>query len=58
MIIFAGFRYITGHGKEENVKTAKNTILYAIVGLVVVALAQTVVHFVLAEAGNAGTSAQ
>jgi hypothetical protein len=58
MIIVAGFRYITSSGKEENVKTAKNTILYAIIGLVVVALAQIIVHFVLTEAGNAGTGNQ
>jgi hypothetical protein len=50
MIIFAGLRYITSGGKEEGVKNAKNTILYAVIGLVVVALAQIIVHFVLTEA--------
>jgi cytochrome bd-type quinol oxidase subunit 2 len=47
MIIVAGLRYVTSGGKEEGVKNAKNTILYAIIGLVVVALAQLIVHFVL-----------
>jgi hypothetical protein len=47
MIIIGGFRYITSGGKEEGVKSAKNTILYAIIGLVVVGLAQIIVHFVL-----------
>lgn len=47
MIIVAGLRYVTSGGKEEGVKGAKNTILYAIIGLVVVALAQLIVHFVL-----------
>jgi hypothetical protein len=47
MIIVAGFRYVTSGGKEEGVKNAKNTILYAIIGLVVVALAQVIVHYVL-----------
>lgn len=47
MIIIAGLRYVTSGGKEEGVKNAKNTILYAIIGLVVVALAQLIVHFVL-----------
>jgi amino acid transporter len=47
MIMFAGFRYVTSGGKEESVKSAKNTILYAIIGLVIVALAQIIVHFVL-----------
>jgi lysylphosphatidylglycerol synthetase-like protein (DUF2156 family) len=47
MIIYAGFRYVTSGGSDEAVKGAKNTILYAIVGLVVVALAQIIVHFVI-----------
>lgn len=52
MIIWAGFRYITSGGKEEGVKNAKNTIIYAIVGLFIVAIAQLIVHFVLTEATN------
>jgi len=47
MIIVAGFRYITSGGNDSNVGTAKNTILYAVIGLVIVALAQIIVRFVL-----------
>lgn len=47
MIIIGGFRYVTSGGKEESIKGAKNTILYALVGLLVVALAQIIVRFVL-----------
>ncbi|MGH7156728.1 MAG: TrbC/VirB2 family protein [Candidatus Saccharimonadales bacterium] len=47
MIIVAGLRYITSGGKQESVTGAKNTILYAVIGLVIVALAQLIVHFVL-----------
>lgn len=47
MIIVGGFKYITSGGESSNVGSAKNTILYAIIGLVVVALAQVVVKFVL-----------
>ncbi|MDB5183212.1 MAG: rane protein of unknown function [Candidatus Saccharibacteria bacterium] len=47
MIIVAGFRYITSGGNDGNVGTAKNTILYAVIGLVIVALAQIIVRFVL-----------
>lgn len=47
MIIYAGFRYITSGGDQGGVKSAKDTILYAIIGLVVVVLAQTIVRFVL-----------
>jgi hypothetical protein len=47
MIIWGGFKYITSGGDSGNITGAKNTILYAIVGLVVVALAQFIVQFVL-----------
>lgn len=52
MIIFGGFRYVTSGGDSGNVSSAKNTILFAVVGLVIVALAQVVVRFVLARATN------
>lgn len=47
MIIVGGFKYITSGGDSNKVGSAKNTILYAVVGLVVVALAQFIVKFVL-----------
>ena len=47
MIIVGGVKYITSQGESANVTSAKNTILYALVGLVVVALAQVIVRFVL-----------
>jgi len=47
MIIVGGFRYITSGGDSTKVTSAKNTILYAIIGLVIVALAQIIVKFVL-----------
>jgi lysylphosphatidylglycerol synthetase-like protein (DUF2156 family) len=56
MIIVAGFRYVTSGGRDEAVKGAKNTILYAIIGLVIVALAQIIVHFVLAKTTQASGS--
>ena len=49
MIIVGGFRYITSGGDSGNIGSAKNTILYAIVGLVIVAIAQAIVQFVLNE---------
>ena len=49
MIIIGGFRYVTSGGDSGNVSGAKNTILYAIVGLVIVALAQIIVKFVLGK---------
>jgi Type IV secretion system pilin len=47
MIIVGGFRYVTSGGSDSATGAAKKTILYAIVGLVIVALAQIIVHFVL-----------
>lgn len=56
MIIIAGFKYVTSGGAEANVKGAKNTILYAIIGLVIVALAQVIVRFVLSNVSDTGTT--
>ena len=50
MIIYGGFKYITSGGNDKNVSGAKNTILYAVIGLVIVALAQVIVRFVLTNA--------
>lgn len=47
MIIIGGLKYITSGGDSGNITSAKNTILYAIVGLIVVAFAQLIVRFVL-----------
>ncbi|MCA9309287.1 hypothetical protein KC973_02830 [Candidatus Saccharibacteria bacterium] len=47
MIIIGGFRYIISGGDSTAVTAAKNTILYAIVGLVIVLFAQVIVRFVI-----------
>ncbi len=47
MIIVGGFRYITSGGASDKVTSAKNTIGYAIIGLIIVALAQIIARFVL-----------
>ena len=52
MIIVGGLRYITSGGNDTSVTGAKNTILYAIIGLVVVALAQVIVKFTLNKLTN------
>lgn len=52
MIMVGGVKYITSQGSSDNVTSAKNTILYALVGLVVVALAQVIVRFVLGTANS------
>jgi cytochrome bd-type quinol oxidase subunit 2 len=52
MIIVGGLKYITSGGDSGNVTGAKNTILYAVIGLVVVALSQFIVRFVLSKVSN------
>lgn len=47
MIIIGGIRYATSAGNPSQTKSAKDTILYAVVGLVVAILAYTIVNFVL-----------
>jgi hypothetical protein len=54
MIMVGGFRYITSGGDSNNVTSAKNTILYSVVGLVIVAMAQFIVQFVLHNVTKAG----
>ena len=49
MIIYGGFRYVTSGGDSGNIQTAKNTIIYALVGIVIVAMAQAIIYFVLNE---------
>lgn len=58
MIIVGGLKYITSGGDSGDITGAKNTILYAVIGLVVVALAQFIVHFVLTKTSAAVTGAE
>lgn len=46
MIIYGGIQYTTSAGDSGKVTSAKNTILYAIVGLIVSILAYAIVNFV------------
>lgn len=54
MILFGGFRYITSGGDSGRVGSAKNTLIYAIVGLIIVALAQVIVHYVIVQSASSG----
>lgn len=49
MIIIGGFQFITSGGDAQKAAKGRQTILYAIVGLVIVAFAQIIVRFVLAR---------
>lgn len=52
MLIFGGFRYVTSGGDSNAVTSAKNTILYAVIGLVVALLAWGVLDFVITSITN------
>lgn len=58
MLIIGGLRYVVSGGNSTAVTAAKNTILYAIVGLIIAFLAFAAINFVLSTltpgAGGAG----
>ncbi len=47
MLIYGGIRYTTSGGNANSVTAAKNTIMYAIVGLVIAIFAFAIVNFVV-----------
>ncbi|MDB5182067.1 MAG: hypothetical protein JWP13_830 [Candidatus Saccharibacteria bacterium] len=47
MIVIAGLRYITSGGDSSSIAGAKNALIYALVGVVVVAVSQGLVFFIL-----------
>ena len=47
MITHSGFKYVNSRGDPEGVKSAKNTLMYAIVGLIVAMLAFVIVNFII-----------
>jgi hypothetical protein len=47
MIVIGGLRYVVSGGDATQVQSAKNTILYALVGVIVAILAYAAVNFVI-----------
>lgn len=58
MLIYGGIRYITSHGDKAQVTAAKDTIMYAVIGLVIAIIAYAVVNWIAAtfNTGKASTS--
>ncbi len=50
MIIIGGIRYATSNGDSSQTKAAKDTILYAVIGLIVAIMAYAIVNFIVATA--------
>lgn len=46
-LVYGGFLYITSHGDTTQVDSAKNTIINAVIGIVVIGVAAAVVNFVV-----------
>ena len=57
MIIIGGFRYATSNGDSNQVSAAKNTIMYAVIGLVIAIFAYAIVNFVLFQTAGIDASA-
>jgi hypothetical protein len=51
MIIYSGIRYTTSAGDSKAVESAKNTLMYAVVGIIVATLAYAIVSFVTGRLG-------
>lgn len=49
MIIISGMAYVTANGDASKVAKAKNTILYSVIGLIVVLIAFALTNFILQE---------
>lgn len=48
-IIFGGFRFIISSGNAESVDRARQTVVYAILGMVIVFLAYLAVNYILSD---------
>lgn len=57
MLIIGGIRYVVSGGDSAAVQSAKNTILYAVVGIVICLLAYAAVSFVIGSFTNSGGAA-
>jgi hypothetical protein len=49
IIIYAGMQYVLSGGDAQKTQSAKNTIMYAVIGLVVIALSSTIVSFIVTK---------
>ncbi len=56
MLVYGGLRYILSGGDSKKVTDAKNTVLYAIIGLIISLLAYAIVNFVLNSVIGVGTT--
>lgn len=49
MVLIGGFKYITSNGDANGISNAKNTILYALIGVVLASVSQIIIIFVISR---------
>ena len=52
MIIVGGVKYMTSEGDPGKIQSAKNTIMYSVIGLVITLLAFAITNFILGALGG------
>jgi hypothetical protein len=55
-IIYGGYKYIMSQGNPESLKNAQNTIMNAIIGLVIAIISVNIVQFIIGRLGTPATS--
>ena len=45
MVVYAGIQMVISQGNSEKVATARRTVIYSIVGLIIIILSGTIVNF-------------
>lgn len=62
LLVYAGFQWMTAEGNEDKVTKAKETIVRAIIGLVIIIAAYSITYFVFQNvnkaAGGSGSGTQ
>ena len=58
MLIIGGIKYVVSGGDSKKVTDAKNTILYAIIGLIIAFLAFAIVNFVISALPSSDKDAE
>ncbi len=53
LILYAGFKWMTAGGNEEQIKEARETIKKAIIGLIIIIAAYSITYFVFSALGDA-----
>lgn len=51
-LIIGGYQYIASSGNPDQIETAKKTIMYAVIGIVVVVLSWAIIYFVTSSLGG------